>query len=105
MPTTRRRRSRRRATATLLGLGIPVQLDMLVGWHPPRTPFEVSRSSFSSYADFLATYREVRDEFLSRFTNAASSFAEQLHQAAVAQPKADVETLGRRLSRRRQGRT
>lgn len=98
MPTTRRRRTRRPNTVTLQSLDIPVQLDLLVGVRfPPRTPFDAEQLRFTSYTDFLDTYRAVREDFLAHLRNAGTGFAEELHQAALAQPKADVEALGRTI--------
>ena len=99
MATTRRRSTRRPAAVTLRSLGIPGMLELMVGWCPPRNAFEQTRSDFTSYAEYLHTYRSVRDEAIVRWPDPQSFFAERLHLACVAQPRADVEVLGETLYR------
>jgi hypothetical protein len=99
MPTTRRRRARQPATVTLRTLGIPATLELLSGWRPPRNAFEATRTAFSSYAQYLSAYDEVRDEMRARWPG-ESCFAEELHAAVEAHPHTDIEALGEKLYRR-----
>ena len=93
---------RRGTSPTLLDLSIPMKLDFMSGWHPPRTEFAASRSNFGSYGEYLALYRQVRVQVMERWPDYARFFAEKLHQQAAANPQADVEKLGAKLHDRLQ---
>jgi hypothetical protein len=89
--------SRRSATAaqlTLRQIGPEAILDLVAGWRPESS----RRARWKTYAELLAEYRLVRDEFLARpRAYGADLFAETFHRRMLARPNADPETVGQRL--------
>ena len=91
-----KKRTRSRITLTLRELGIRARLDFLVGWHPPTNPFECQQSPrWRTFRDFLNDYELVRDEKLAWRAAEPGDFAEQLYQRVAADPRGDVEVIGR----------
>jgi len=97
MPRKRRVPKRRRVRLTLRDVGIVAQLEFSVGWHPPTTDFERSRSTWMTFTEYLSDYAAVREEYLARRKSSDTPFAERLYQRAQAEPEADLAALAEQL--------
>jgi hypothetical protein len=81
---------------TLRALGIRARLDFLVGWHPPTCETErLQTPRWRTFRDFLNDYTAVREEMLTWRPAQPGDFAEALFQCVAADPRGDVEAIGR----------
>jgi hypothetical protein len=83
MPTKRTRRTHGRQVLTLEALSPWEELDLAIGWSPPRNAFERERSRWQNWQDLLHDYVGVREEFLVAGFGAymaSKPFAEWLYQ-------------------------
>lgn len=67
MPRKRRVGLARRRPLTLRDVSIGDQLYLVVGWRPPATAFEQSRTRWLTWEELLTDYVAIRDEFLARW--------------------------------------
>jgi hypothetical protein len=96
MPSTRQRRTRTPTTLSLRALGLGARITFLTGWHPPTSEFERLQSPrWRSYRDFLNDYRAVREEMLTWRPAQPDDFAEELYRRVAADPRGDVDVIGR----------
>src|SRR5215217_6198102 len=84
MPTKRKRRTRARAgKLSMYSFGISGLLNFIGGWHPPQGEFELRRSHWLTWKEFLSDWVAVREECLTTedFQHNGSYFAEQVLRA------------------------
>jgi hypothetical protein len=56
-------------------------LEFAAGWRPPRNEFEQARSYWQTWAQFMSTWLQVREEYLAREQwGSGDIFAEQVYK-------------------------
>src|SRR4051812_43886910 len=69
MPTKRKRITRgRNGAITMRSFSFRCLLSFAAGWRPPTNEFEKSRSPWLTWAEFMADWLAVRDEYLAHET-------------------------------------
>jgi hypothetical protein len=86
MPTKRKRVTRgRKGAITMDTLPFECLLQFAAGWHPPVNEFEVSRSHWLTWREFMADWLAVRDEYMAHESwginlGDQGEFAERVYQ-------------------------
>lgn len=82
MPTKRKRRTRQRqGPVSLNSISLEQLLSFMAGWHPPKNEFDLRYGGWLTWAQFMADWLAIRDEFLAREDlNREPAFAEQVYK-------------------------
>mgnify|MGYP007071627440 FL=1 len=57
-------------------------LQFMAGWHPPRNEFQLNRSRWRTWAEYIGEWIEIREECLAteEFQRGGPNFAEQVYK-------------------------